>query len=360
MAFGRIVVRHKVRSRPGAIDMNQKKGEGLNTKLMVPVLVVGILAALAVGFLIGKQGKTPATATAPAPGGQTAPPAPGPRAPAAQQNQGLSAADLAKSKNVPAVLKDPAGDYQIVAVVEGVEANRKLTQNLQLVGAQRQRLLAISQEFDRLPAEAVQQRELLAGEINQARQTLVRNLQFMAQNYGYSLQFNYRLVPHVASLLAITEGDDGKPASKLVHRFEDASCYERFQIMREKYLLASVTEAKKAQAEAEAKKPVAEGTEPEATEPEATKPEATKPGATKPEATEPGETKPETTKPEATKPKETAPELSPELQAVREELITSFTYDPLKNYQVNLEKTALYARPGGTAPANPGTPAARE
>jgi hypothetical protein len=31
---------------------------------------------------------------------------------------------------------------------------------------------------------------------------------------------------------------------------------------------------------------------------------------------------------------------------MQEDLIEEFQYDPTKNHQVNLEKTALYARPG--------------
>ena len=47
----------------------------------------------------------------------------------------------------------------------------------------------------------------------------------------------------------------------------------------------------------------------------------------------------------APSPQPTTSEPSPALKAMQEELIGEFDYDPTKNHQVNLEKTALYARP---------------
>ena len=50
-----------------------------------------------------------------------------------------------------------------------------------------------------MPADAFAQRELVAEQILQTRKTLQQNLQYMAKGYGYSLQNNYRLVPHAAT-----------------------------------------------------------------------------------------------------------------------------------------------------------------
>ncbi len=321
--------------------MNQKKEPLSQTNFLIAGIVAVILVAAGIGYLVGKKGQTSAPETrqtspgeAPAPTPASPAPAPATPPPAAPQSKGLSAADLAKAKNVPAVLQDPAGNYQLVAVIEGEEANRKLTSSLQIVGAQRQRLLGLSREYDRLPASSIQQRELIAGEILKARQTLARNLQFMARNYGYSLQFNYRLVPHAASLLLITTGEDGKQTSKLAHEFKDAVSYERFQKMRDDYLLLSVDEAKKAAADAAAKEAPES---PAPVTPESPAPAT--PNAAPADATEP-EPDP------APSPQPAAPEPSPALKAMQEELVKEFHYDPTKNHQVNLEKTALYARPG--------------
>jgi hypothetical protein len=323
--------------------MNQKREPIIQSNLLIAGIVATILVAAGIGYLVGKKGQTSTPETRQTPPGEAqtptpASPTPGTPPPAAPQSNGLSTADLAKAKNVPAVLQDPAGNYQLVAVIEGEEANRKLTSSLQIVGAQRQRLLGLSRQYDQLPAASIQQRELIAGEILKARQTLARNLQFMARNYGYSLQFNYRLVPHAASLLLITAGEDGKPASELVHEFKNAASYERFQKMRDDYLLLSVDEAKKAAAQEATESPApATPATPAPTTPESPAPAA--PNAPPADSTEPSPSP-------APSPQPAAPEPSPELKTMQEDLIEEFQYDPTKNHQVNLEKTALYARPG--------------
>lgn len=224
----------------------------------------------------------------------------------------VTSEEMAKTKNVPAVLEDPQGDYQLVSVIEGAEPNRKLTRNLQVVGAQRQRLLALQQQFDSMPANAFAQRELVAEQIIKVRKTLEQNLRFMAQAYAYSLQNNYRLVPHEATLLLVTEGEDGKPKTEKVHEFNDEASYEAFQKLRNEHLLQTVAEAKEAAAAKETP-PVGEAVEEGAVETPAETPDF---------------------------------EPSPELQAMANKLIELYSFDPKKNYQINLEKTALYARRG--------------
>lgn len=277
--------------------INLKQPQGMNSKLLATTLVMGVAATLNIGTASAQQ------------------------APAAPPKKEMTSEQMAAAKNVPAELEDPAGNYQLVAVIEGADANRKLTQNLQVVGAQRQRLLALTQQFDRLPADAFSQRELVAGEILKIRKTLEQNLRFMAQAYSYSLQLNYRLVPHAATLLAVTGEEDGKPKTEVVHEFKDAAGYEKFQKMRDDYLIQTVTEAKEAAAAA-------------GTEPAAPAVEGTEPGVI---ADESAPAAPD------------APPFEPSagLKAKGAELISLFHYDPAKNYQVNLEKTALYARPAG-------------
>ena len=301
--------------------MNQKKKTTQTTVLIAMIAIIAILGAVRVGYLLGTKGDEPVPSTAtgsPEPPPATATPAP----PAAPQSKGLSPSELATAKNVPAQLQDPAGNYQLVAVIEGEEPNRALTSSLQVVGAQRQRLLGLSAQYDRLPASSLQQRELIAGEILKARQTLASNLQYMAANYGYSLQYNYRLVPHSASLLLLSTGADGTPATQLVHEFDDAASYERFQKMRDDYLLLSVNRT---------------------TQDKATSPDEAPPA-------QPGEepTPPDTdaAPPGPSAESSDAEAVHPELKAMQEVLIREFQYDPKKNHQIKLRKTALYGRAG--------------
>ena len=293
--------------------MNQKKRTTQTTVLIAMISIVVLLGAVRVGYLLGAQPSEPDTPPSP---GLESPPAPTSVSPppAAPQSKGLSPSELAEAKNVPAQLIDPSGNYQLVAVIEGEEQNLALTSSLQVVGAQRQRLLSLSAQYDRLPASSLQERELVAGEILKARQTLATNLRFMAANYGYSLQHNYRLVPHSASLLLLTSDADGRTTAQLVHKFEDASSYERFQKMRDDYLLLSV------------KRPQADSPDSLAS-PAST----TQPGA-EPAPAEPSQEKPSVAIP------------SPELEAMQAKLISEFQYDPAKNHQVKLGKTALYGR----------------
>ena len=342
--------------------MNQKKPALSQKALLIPLTAVAIVGAIAIGYLIGKKEDPSAGNAAIIPGAPPVvaptPPAPAqstPASPAAPQNTGLTPAELAEGKNVPPTLPDASGDYQIVAVIEGEEANRKLTSSLQVVGAQRQRLLGLSRQYDQTPAASVQQRELIAGEILKARNILAQNLQFMAQRYGYSLRFNYRLVPHAASLFLISTGEDGKPSSEKIHEFTDSNSYESFQKMRDDYLLLSVKESKKTvtdPTEDAASAPQEEGQPAPGADSAATPTEGIGAPATKapsnPEepAVEPTEEAKDSS-PGALDPAESSEvALTAEMTALRQRLIESYSYDPLKNHQLNFTKTALYARPG--------------
>lgn len=274
--------------------MNEKRSEGRKPQALIPILLVGLALGIGVGIFIGRQGG--GTGDEPVAGGTPAA-GPGQQAPA---RPGPTAEEVADAKGVPAVFKDPGGDYQLVSVVEGAEANRQLTENLQVIGLQRQRLLVLSRQLSALPADARAQRELITGQLQQVRASLEQNLGTMAQTYGYSLRYNYRLVPHAATMLLATTGEDGTVTTELAHEFKDATSYENFQALREEYLLQTVAEVKEQQAAAVAA----------------------------------GEDRPF--------------EPSAELQAMAGDLQTLYAYDPTRDYQINIEKSALYARPGRT------------
>ena len=302
--------------------MNQKK-RGISQRVaLTSAIAVVIVGAIGIGYMIGKKGapatevNRPIRSESPATPSNTAAASATPPVP--PEKKGLTSAELAEAKNVPETLSDPAGDYQIVAVIDGEEANRKLTSGLQVIGVQRQRLLSLSRQYDQTPAASTQQRELIAGEILKSRNVLGQNLQFMTQKYAYSLQFNYRLIPHAASLFLISTGENGISASKLIHEFTDANSYDRFQKMRDEYLLLSVKAAKNTTSE----------------------PTPTPPSS--------GDKEIDPAKPEEQQDADQAaePQISPEMEALQEKLIEAYNYDPTKNHQVNFTKTALYARPG--------------
>lgn len=150
------------------------------------------------------------------------------------QRRGITSAQLAASKNVPATKERPDGSYALVSVVEGQEANVKLTNALQIIGQQRTRLATLKQQFNVVPISAQQQRELLAGEINRTEGTLKQNLAFMQANYAYNLNNVYMLVPENAELVLnpTAEGEN----VKVLKEFKDFAAYEGFQESRGEYL----------------------------------------------------------------------------------------------------------------------------
>ena len=176
------------------------------------IMAATILVSVVIGFFLGKiktaddGGVTPdsdaVTASADAgqaqqAGGQAANQSGGQ---GGEQAKGMSATELAKLKSVPETIDSPQGDFTLVTVIEGEEQNRFLRSSLQAVNNQRRNLAMLTQRFNQMDPKLAQQRELLAGELNQTRQALEQNLRFMAQNFGYTLANNYLLVPHNATL----------------------------------------------------------------------------------------------------------------------------------------------------------------
>lgn len=215
----------------------------------------------------------------------------------------LSPEDLAKERGVPALVADPQGDYTLVSVIEGAESNQRLTESLQLVALQRKELASLAQEFEELPVSAVQQRELLAGKINEGRNMLGANLQFMAKSYGYSINNNYVRVPHhVLMIGTTTDGDE--VTSELVHEFQTAEDYLEFQEKNNAYLRVKMDLAKAGE------------------------------GNRAPDAID------------AAGEDGAAPEIAAntEISGMRDELMKTYHFDPERQYRLQHQKTALYAR----------------
>ncbi len=217
-------------------------------------------------------------------------------------NPRISPEDLAKDKNVPVKLRHDLGDYTLVAVVEGKEANEHLTQSLKVVTAQRRYLGKLMKQFNETPANLPQQREVLATQINELKKTLLDNLKFMAKTYAYSLEYEYILVPHEAELILKTE-KDGKTTSSVAFQFKNPRDFEDCQKKRRAYLAMRRELFEK--------------------ERERLKKES-------PDGKVPAD---------AVKPKPTM-----EMFKAKVELLRLYQCDPEKDYDVNFTKSALYSR----------------
>ena len=236
----------------------------------------------------------------------------------------ILSADLAKAKGVPEKVSGPDGEYILVSVIEGVDENRQMTGNLRLVAAKRQKLGAISKQYDQTAASSVQQRELLAGQINEMKQALGRDLRVMAQSYSYSLANTYMRVPHVVSLVSVSEAN-GEKTTKVIHKFTTSAAYLEFQQKNETYREMKL-EASKAAATA--------------SEGEARKVVNHKKTMPLPKGVVPA--KPLAAGAKAAVKK--APQTE-QIKALRAELRSLYEFDPESRHLLQYEKTALYARP---------------
>lgn len=276
-----------------------------HVKLLISIVLIA--AALCVsamtGYYAGARSESTRKNASEAVSAANNAPSGGPDGDSAQsQGQVLSPEDLAKAKGVPAVSSHPDGDYTLVSVIEGASLNQRLSENLQLIVLQRQQLAALAKQYDEAPVAAVQQRELIAGRMNEVRNLLGANLRFMAKNYGFSLNYNYVRVPHHVSLIDTAKVDD-KDTSEVVHEFQSAQDYLKFQEKNNAYLRVKMDLSKAADVKHA---------------PEATR--AAGDGAT-PEVRD-----------------------NAEVSAMRDGLMQTYHYDPERQYSLQYQKTALYAR----------------
>lgn len=219
-------------------------------------------------------------------------------APSDQQAPGMTAAELAKLKSVAEKIESPQGDFTLVTVIEGEDQNRFLRSSLQAVTNQRRNLAALGQKFSQMDPNLAQQREILAGQINEIRRALQQNLAFMAKNFGYTLANNYLLVPHNATLNSVVgKGEDR--LKTVVYTFADSESYEKFQEKTDAYTKLKrdqVMAYRETLTEAEKQEPL---------------------------------------------PKMA---LTDAMQKARKAMIADYKCDPERNYEIEFQKTALYFR----------------
>lgn len=142
--------------------------------------------------------------------------------------------------------------FQLVALIEGAAANTQFINNLQVLGQQRKLLSEIRQKVAALPASAtVEERAALQAQSLQLDNLVTKNVQFMTQHYGYSLEQNYLLNPVYSALLKKAVDENGKPIedeakATLEAEFQTFEAYDAFQALRQRAQDLGSDETKKA------------------------------------------------------------------------------------------------------------------
>lgn len=142
--------------------------------------------------------------------------------------------------------------FQLVALIEGAAANTQFINNLQVLGQQRKLLAEIRQKVAALPASAtVEERAALQAQSLQLDNLVTKNVQFMTQHYGYSLEQNYLLNPVYSALLRKAVDENGKPIedeakATLEAEFQTFEAYDAFQALRQRAQDLGSDETKKA------------------------------------------------------------------------------------------------------------------
>lgn len=142
---------------------------------------------------------------------------------------------------VPSHLVREDGAYNLVAAIDGPDANKQFIANLQVINAQRQALGEVTRKRTALPKNTPpEERAQLAGRAGEIEASLVKNMEFMTKSYGYSIHHNYLLIPLKANILEKSMAEDGKPSedeslATLVKSIESTQAYEHFEALRTTY-----------------------------------------------------------------------------------------------------------------------------
>jgi hypothetical protein len=141
---------------------------------------------------------------------------------------------------IPQRIVTDTQSFQLVALIEGAAANTQFITNLQVLGQQRKALEELRQKLAALPpAASVEERAALQAQILQIDSLVTKNVQFMTQHYGYSLDQNYLLNPVFSVLLKKAVDDSGKPIedetkASIVSEFQTVESYDAFQTLRQR------------------------------------------------------------------------------------------------------------------------------
>lgn len=140
----------------------------------------------------------------------------------------INSKQLAEEYGFEEVIDHSNRKYQLLAVIEGEDANKKLNYGLSNLAKQQHLLSKLRTQFSQLPKESLQQRELIAGRINSIATQEKQQLNYLEKNYAFSTKKHYILIP---SKVAIVKADTEKKG-KTVHLFETHKDYLQFQQTR--------------------------------------------------------------------------------------------------------------------------------
>lgn len=141
----------------------------------------------------------------------------------------------------PRLVRDD-GAFELTAVIDGVEVNRRFVANLKLVAKQREDIEVKKRQFAALPEESVEERAAFESSIKDLEKALQSNDDVMKRTYGYSLSSNFLLIPLEADLFEVKEGVKGQTP---VHEIRATGEYDRLQDLRNRYDAATRAEAEK-------------------------------------------------------------------------------------------------------------------
>ncbi len=103
-------------------------------------------------------------------------------------------------------------EFAFIATITGVAENDIFRQNVQLVQAQRQRLVGLKQALEKAPAG--EEKQKLEEEFKKSEETLVNNNNEMVKRYGFSLMRNYLMEVEEAKLYTALTPDEAKNMGK--------------------------------------------------------------------------------------------------------------------------------------------------
>jgi hypothetical protein len=131
------------------------------------------------------------------------------------------------------------GAYDMIAMIEGVDANQRFIANLRIVESQRSEIRkkrAEAPEGTDFASEEFKN-SAFGKELAELEQKLLNNAELMAKNYGYQTGRDYLLMPIECDLFT-EEPLEGRKSKILVREIRSGEAYERLHDLRTRFAQA--------------------------------------------------------------------------------------------------------------------------